>query len=702
DKIVVLADGHVVEEGPHDELVEIEHGVYRNLYTIQEAKAQEEAEAAALALAEAEREAATQQEDGMEPGSTGMIGKLSRYSRRSDKTRDSDHLSEDDARDAVTDVEEPPRFTVWVANAFSKPERGYFIMGMAGSAVNGASFPASAVLISELVAIMTIEYANYEEYDDISYLSSLPHEVAVYGSLYIAGAVILMVGAAMQNYGFRYVAEKLTSRLRGIHFTSLCRQNIAFFDETENATGALTANLATSAMRVAMISGEAQGRLFQAIFPTVAALLISFLSGSWLLSLVMLAIIPVLVLGNYFRSANMRGKGILADDMADVGAHASEVLSSIRTVVSLGLEKSSCDKFSTLLDEPMKSGERDAQVNGLAVGFSSFIVFATYAFAFWYGGKLVNDGSISFRQLMRSLMAIIMSSQSVGNSVAYVADAENAFEAGGIILALRDRKLPIDSFEDGGLRPTVVEGKIEFRDILFRYPTRPEVTVLKNYNLTIEAGQTVAFCGPSGGGKSTCISLLERFYDPVQGHVLLDGIDTKQLNVRWLRSQIGLVGQEPTLFIGTIAENIAYGLDTIPSREEVEAVAKMANAHDFITQFPDGYETQVGMKGEQLSGGQKQRIAIARAILKDPKILLLDEATSALDSESEKIVQEALDKVVAHHRRTTIVIAHRLSTIRKADKICVVSGGKIAEQGTHQALINRRGIYAKLVETAAN
>jgi ABC-type multidrug transport system fused ATPase/permease subunit len=314
----------------------------------------------------------------------------------------------------------------------------------------------------------------------------------------------------------------------------------------------------------------------------------------------------------------------------------------------------------------------------------------------------VDRDDITFAELMRTLMAIMMSAQGVGSAAAFLGDTENAIKSGRAIVQIRDRELPIDSFDEGGQRPTKLEGRIEFRNVHFRYPTRPEVSVLRKYNLTIEAGQTVAFCGPSGGGKSTCVSLIERFYDPVEGQVLLDGVDTKQLNIHWLRSQIGLVGQEPTLFIGTIAENIAMGLDYTPSQEEIEEVAKMANAHDFITRFPDGYATQVGLKGEQLSGGQKQRIAIARAILKNPNILLLDEATSALDSESEKIVQEALDKVVALKKRTTIIIAHRLSTIRKADKICVVSGGKVAEQGTHQELINLNGIYANLVRHAAN
>uniref|UniRef100_H3GAG2 ABC transporter domain-containing protein n=1 Tax=Phytophthora ramorum TaxID=164328 RepID=H3GAG2_PHYRM len=298
-------------------------------------------------------------------------------------------------------------------------------------------------------------------------------------------------------------------------------------------------------------------------------------------------------------------------------------------------------------------------------------------------------------------MAIMMSIQIVSSASTFLGDAPKAFKAGSTIFAIRDRIAPIDSFSTDGLRLAKIEGRLEFKDISFRYPTRPEMNVLKNYNLTVEAGQTVAFCGPSGGGKSTIISLIERFYDPVVGEVLLDGHNIKDLNLNWLRSQIGLVGQEPTLFIGTIADNISYGLAEQPSQQEIEEAAKMANAHDFITQFPDGYATQVGMKGEQLSGGQKQRIAIARAILKNPNILLLDEATSALDSESEKVVQEALDKVVALKRRTTIVIAHRLSTIRRADKICVVSGGKIAEQGTHQELIQLNGIYAGLVESAS-
>ena len=256
------------------------------------------------------------------------------------------------------------------------------------------------------------------------------------------------------------------------------------------------------------------------------------------------------------------------------------------------------------------------------------------------------------------------------------------------------QKSLINPVTEEGEKPEEFDGSIEFKDITFSYPTRPDIKVLEGFNLNIEVGKTYALVGPSGCGKSTVIQLLLRFYDPSTGEVLVGGKDVRTLNVKWLRQHIGVVSQEPVLFNSTIAENILYGKDGA-TQEEVKQAAANANAHDFISKLPDGYSTLVGEGGIQLSGGQKQRIAIARALISDPKILLLDEATSALDTESESIVQQALDKASAG--RTTIIIAHRLSTIQNADLIASVQDGRIAETGSHTELMDKKGLYYNLV-----
>ncbi|KAG2870679.1 hypothetical protein PC114_g27272, partial [Phytophthora cactorum] len=510
DKIVVVNAGHVVEEGNHDQLVVIEDGIYRKLYTIQEEKAQEEAEAATTSV-----------ETNDEDSQPGLARRLSSRSAFEGEACLKNFEMESHADEPTS------KFTIFDAIAFSRPERKTFIVGIIASGIMGCALPLSAVLISELVAVMTTKYTEYQNSHEEATLDDLKHDVMVYGLCYIAGAIVVFVSTFVQNFAFKYMAEKLTSRLRNIHFTALCRQNIGFFDEKKNATGALTADLSTSATKVALISGDSQGRVVQVIFTFAAALVVSFAFGSWLLTLVMLAVFPFLIMGQAARGKHMKTAGGLSDELSDVGAQASEALSNIRTVASLGLEKSLTGKLSDLLEEPLARGRREAHVNGLALGFGSFVLFAAYALAFWYGGKLVDDGDISFKELMRTLMAIMMSAQGIGMASTFVADSDHALKAGKSIVALHDREPPIDSFDEKGLRPALLEGTIEFKNVSFRYPTRPEITVLKNYNLTIEAGQTVAFCGPSGGGKSTGVSLIERFYDPIEGQVLLDGVDTK-------------------------------------------------------------------------------------------------------------------------------------------------------------------------------
>lgn len=297
--------------------------------------------------------------------------------------------------------------------------------------------------------------------------------------------------------------------------------------------------------------------------------------------------------------------------------------------------------------------------------------------------------------MMRVFFAIIMSGMSLGQTSSFAPDAAKASAAASSIYEIIDRKSPIDPEQEGGLRPQVAEGHIEFRNVHFTYPLRKNVPIFQGLNLDVPPGKTLALVGDSGGGKSTVISLLERFYDPTQGEIFLDGTEIKSIDLRYLRSQICLVSQEPSLFSTTIAKNIAYGKEEATLEEIIEAAQK-ANCHNFITALPEGYNTRLGDKYTQLSGGQKQRVAIARAILCNPKVMLLDEATSALDSESEKLVQEALERVMKG--RTTIVIAHRLSTIMDADVIVVMKGGQIVERGNHTELIAQGGIYTNLVQ----
>eukprot|EP00079_Xenopus_tropicalis_P036315 XP_017950086.1 PREDICTED: ATP-binding cassette sub-family B member 5 isoform X11 [Xenopus tropicalis] len=295
---------------------------------------------------------------------------------------------------------------------------------------------------------------------------------------------------------------------------------------------------------------------------------------------------------------------------------------------------------------------------------------------------------------------ITFGAMTLGNTLSFAPDYAKAMSAARYLFALFEREPTIDSFSQQGQKPEYFSGSLEFRNVSFNYPTRSDVAVLRDLCIKVESGQTVAFVGSSGCGKSTSVQLLQRFYDPQEGEMLLDDVDAKCFNVQWLRSQMGIVSQEPVLFDCSIAENIAYGDNSrTVSMDEIQSAAKAANIHSFIQGLPLKYETLVGAKGTQLSGGQKQRIAIARALIRAPKILLLDEATSALDNESEKVVQQALDQ--ARKGRTCILIAHRLTTVQNADIIVVMNKGKIIEHGSHQELLGKHGAYYDLVNAQA-
>ncbi|XP_041897010.1 bile salt export pump isoform X3 [Corvus kubaryi] len=390
----------------------------------------------------------------------------------------------------------------------------------------------------------------------------------------------------------------------------------------------------------------------------------------------------------------------LATDASQVQGIASEALSNIRTVAGIGKEKMFIDNFEKHLDMPYKAAIKKAHVYGLCFGFAQSIVFIANAVSYRYGGFLVDTEGLHYSFVFRVISAIVTSGTALGKASSYTPNYAKAKTSAARFFQLVDRLPTISVYSEKGEKWDDFKGSIEFLNCKFTYPSRPDIQVLKGLSISVKPGQTLAFVGSSGCGKSTSVQLLERFYDPEKGSVLIDGHDSKNINVQFLRSKIGIVSQEPVLFDCSIADNIKYGSNTKEATmEKVIEAAQKAQLHDFVMSLPNKYETNVGAQGSQLSRGQKQRIAIARAIIRDPKILLLDEATSALDTESEKTVQAALDK--AREGRTCIIIAHRLSTIQNADIIAVMSQGLVIERGTHDELMAMEGAYWKLVTTGA-
>lgn len=435
-----------------------------------------------------------------------------------------------------------------------------------------------------------------------------------------------------------------------------------------------------------------------------SSLILALVLG-WQLALVCLCSLPVtLIAVSFVAMITGRLSKLEMAEYAKAGSVAEEVLSSIRTVFAFGGQEKESERYKNKLVAAKKVNIKKGFFSGLGFGILWFCIYAAYALAFWYGVKLVlqernwpkEDIHYTPGVMFTVFFSVMMASMNLGISSPLIEVFGIAKGAGAKVFSIIERVPEINTLSESGIQPSEIQGNITFENVHFHYPSRTEVKVLQGLNLTIQRGQTVALVGSSGCGKSTCIQLAQRFYDPIQGRVTLDGHDLKDLNVKWLRSKIGTVGQEPVLFGTSVYENIRYGKEDA-TREEIENAAKAANAHNFIKRLPNGYDTLVGERGAQMSGGQKQRIAIARALVRNPEILLLDEATSALDTASEAKVQAALEK--ASEGRTTIIVAHRLSTIRNADRIFVFKNGVIVEEGNHRELMKKRGVYYDLVIT---
>ncbi|XP_038296994.1 ATP-binding cassette sub-family B member 5 isoform X20 [Canis lupus familiaris] len=594
DLIVTIKDGMVVEKGTHAELM-AKQGLYYSLAMTQDIKkADEQIESMAYSIEK-------------NINSVPLCSMNSIKSDLPDKSEESIQYKEPGL----------PEVSLFKIFKLIKSEWLSVFLGTLAAVLNGAVHPVFAIIFAKIITMF--------ENDD---KTTLKHDAEMYSMIFVILSVISFVSYFFQGLFYGRAGEILTMRLRHLAFKAMLYQDISWFDDKENSTGALTS--------------------------------------------------------------------ILAIDIAQIQGIATEAVENIRTIVSLTREKAFEQTYEETLQAQHRNTLKKAQIFGSCYAFSHAFLYFAYAMGFRFGAYLIQAGRVTPEGIFVIFTAIAYGAMAIGETLVLAPEYSRAKSGAAHLFALLEKKPTIDSYSQEGKKTDTCEGNIEFREVFFSYPCRQDVLILCGLSLSIEKGKTVAFVGSSGCGKSTSIRLLQRFYDPVKGQVLFDGVDAKELNVQWLRSQIAIVSQEPVLFNCSIADNIAYGDNSrVVSLDEIKEVAKAANIHSFIEDLPKKYNTQVGLKGTLLSGGQKQRLAIARALLRKPKILLLDEATSALDNESEKVVQHALDK--ARKGKTCLVVAHRLSTIQNADLIVVLHNGKIKEQGTHQELLRNRDMYFKLV-----
>ncbi|KAF3967837.1 hypothetical protein CMV_008211 [Castanea mollissima] len=689
DIIAVVQEGKIVERGTHEELIRDPEGAYSQLVRLQEgAHEVEDTRTSDFdktdTISDIDKAMASSGSPRFSMGrslSRGSSG--SRHSFRISYVIPG-AISAYETRENGDVSFERKKVSLKRLAYLNKPEFPVLIVGSIAAAIHGVIFPMFGLLLSSAIKMF------YEPQE------KLQKDSRFWALVFVGLGCLSLAVLPVQNYFFGVAGGRLIERIRSLTFEKVVHQEISWFDDPANSSGAVGARLSTDASTVRSLVGDALALVVQNISTIIAGLLIAF-TANWKLALIILAVLPILFMQGYFQMKFMTGFSADAKVMYEEASQvANDAVGSIRTVASFCAEKKVMDLYQEKCDGPKKHGVRLGLISGIGFGFSFFALYCTNAFCFYIGSVLVKHGNATFGEVLKVFFALTMAAIGVSQSSALAPDTGKAKDSAASIFEILDSKPSIDSSSNEGITLPSVTGNIELKNVNFKYPTRPDVQIFKDLSLRIPSGKTVALVGESGSGKSTVISLIERFYDPDSGCVLLDEIDIRKFRLSWLRQQMGLVSQEPVLFNESIRANILYGKDGNATEEEIDAATKAANAYNFISSLPDGYDTSVGERGIQLSGGQKQRIAIARAILKNPKILLLDEATSALDAESERVVQEALDRVMVN--RTTVVVAHRLSTIKGADTIAVVKNGVIVEKGRHEILMKiTDGVYASLV-----
>ncbi|OIV91227.1 hypothetical protein TanjilG_30449 [Lupinus angustifolius] len=576
--------------------------------------------------------------------------------------------------------------SLWRLAELSLAEWFYAVLGSIGAAIFGSFNPLLAYVVGLVVT-------TYYSIDGARHFRG---EVEKLCLIIACMGIVTVVANFLQHFYFGIMGEKMTERVRRMMFSAMLRNETGWFDEEENSADNLSIRLANDATFVRAAFSNRLSIFIQDSAAVIVAILIGVLLH-WRIALVALATLPILCVCAIAQKLWLAG---FSRGIQEMHRKASLVLEdavrNIYTVVAFCAGNKVMELYRLQLNKILKQSFFHGFAIGFGFGFSQFLLFACNALLLWYTAICIKSRYVSPTTALKEYMVFSFAAFALVEPFGlapYILKRRKSLIS---VFEIIDRTPKIDPDDNSALKPPNVYGSIELKNVDFCYPSRPEMLVLSNFTLKVSGGQTVAVVGVSGSGKSAIISLIERFYDPVAGQVLLDGRDLKLYNLRWLRSHLGLVQQEPIIFSTTIRENIIYARHNA-SEAEMKEAARIANAHHFISSLPHGYDTHVGMRGVDLTPGQKQRIAIARVVLKNAPILLLDEASSAIESESSRVVQEALDTLIMGNK-TTILIAHRAAMMRNVDNIVVLNGGRIVEEGTHDSLAAKNGLYVRLMQ----